>query len=331
MSQIFGNVMSIWGPGDRRFTQFFPGWSELLTELLHTSCAQPYSVYASSDGESKYLINDVVDCLLSNFTESRKAEQAASGIILGLTPAVLQSISSSTAESSLLALRRPALAFLLAAGAPVVNVFPASQYKDPVDALERPVRLSSRPGLLSKPSVAARALLVLLQYVAALAAAANIAILERELGFQSISVFVADKTFYPAFWTYVALAIHFAGVVALRWKVGIVRKSEGRPDCTRWICQRLKEEATISAYGPPLILEMREASYLSEMLAWAIHLAIYVHIIFGTVIFSTLLLIDIRDSVYIIGRYMTSAVVSRAILRYELVGLREATCGVKTE
>jgi hypothetical protein len=47
------------------------------------------------------------------------------------------------------------------------------------------------------------------------------------------------------------------------------------------------------------------------------------HIIFGTLTFSSLLFISVRDAVTVIGRYLASLLLCRAILTYELACLRD--------
>ncbi|KAK9423758.1 hypothetical protein SUNI508_03774 [Seiridium unicorne] len=57
---------------------------------------------------------------------------AASAVILGLLPTILQSLGSTIAETSLLELRRPGLAFLLAAGSPAVAFMKTGEFVETI-------------------------------------------------------------------------------------------------------------------------------------------------------------------------------------------------------
>ena len=81
------------------------------------------------------LPGNVVNCILNNAPESLKANTAAAAVLLGLLPTTLSLVGSSTIETGLLALRRPALAGLLAAGAPAVSPIRTFEYCDPKDIL----------------------------------------------------------------------------------------------------------------------------------------------------------------------------------------------------
>jgi hypothetical protein len=49
------------------------------------------------------------------------------------------------------------------------------------------------------------------------------------------------------------------------------------------------------------------------------------HILFGTLVFSSLTFIAVADAVPVAARYMGSAIVCRGILMFELSGMRETT------
>jgi len=58
--------------------------------------------------------------------------------------------------------------------------------------------------------------------------------------------------------------------------------------------------------------------------AWLLHTLTVVHILFGTLVFSSLAFIGTRDAVLVLGRFMASVLFCRVILMYEIAGLREA-------
>lgn len=55
------------------------------------------------------------------------------------------------------------------------------------------------------------------------------------------------------------------------------------------------------------------------------------HVIFGTLIFSRLLFVGVKDAAGIIFRHIAGVAVCRVILMYELVGLREKCAAIDGE
>lgn len=106
-----------------QFDVFFPGWDGMIQEILRTNCSRQYYYYRRGEhgpeGEA-FMVFHVIECVLQQFPEFRKSEMAASAVILGLLPTTLQSLGSTSAETSLLGLRRPVLALL-------VSVFPTGE------------------------------------------------------------------------------------------------------------------------------------------------------------------------------------------------------------
>lgn len=102
-----------------QFDSFFPGWDSMIQGILRANCSAQYADYTSVGGPGPgpegrvYMGFPVIECVLKQFPEYRKSEMAASAVILGLLPTTLQSLGSTSAETSLLALRRPGLALMV--------------------------------------------------------------------------------------------------------------------------------------------------------------------------------------------------------------------------
>ena len=111
-----------------------------------------------------------MECILDNIHETTKTDIASAGVLLGLLPALLGVLGSSTIETSCLATRRPVLAFLLCFASPAVNPIRMYDYTDVLEkimTLNETVRL---PGMSGNGSQS----VALAKYVFALAAIANI-------------------------------------------------------------------------------------------------------------------------------------------------------------
>ncbi|KAK6077227.1 hypothetical protein SCUP515_05076 [Seiridium cupressi] len=110
--------------------------TQVMPEILRNSCSEQYAAYQTGNvnvraGRSS-LVTPIINCVLEQFLDFRKAEMAASAVILGLLPTILQSLGSTTAETSLLGLRRPGLAFLLAAGSPAVAFMKTGEFVETI-------------------------------------------------------------------------------------------------------------------------------------------------------------------------------------------------------
>lgn len=88
-----------------QFQQFFPAWDGLISQYLRDNCTDEVSAYKGNPmGDERWKL---VECVLGQFSETRKAEAAAAALTLGLAPMLLQSIGPNTSQTSALFMRRP--------------------------------------------------------------------------------------------------------------------------------------------------------------------------------------------------------------------------------
>jgi hypothetical protein len=129
---------------------------------------------------------------------------ASAAIILGIVPATLYLAGSSTAETELLSMQRPLLAFLIGAGAPAGSSIHTFNYGDPQELIQM------RPNALSPPRIGHRWAFVILivEYTLALASIANLCLVSYQLCIRTISAFAQDTVYMPALWGFLAEAIH---------------------------------------------------------------------------------------------------------------------------
>jgi hypothetical protein len=59
------------------------------------------------------------------------------------------------------------------------------------------------------------------------------------------------------------------------------------------------------------------------VLAWLFHTLTISHILYGTLIFSSLSFIGTRDATLVLGRFMVSVLLCRIVLMYDITGLRK--------
>ncbi|KAF4812898.1 hypothetical protein CGCSCA5_v008845 [Colletotrichum siamense] len=217
---IVANVPSTLAQG--QFENFFQGWDSIIKESLDDNCSSQLENYKSNP-DKKW---SVVDCILDDFSESRKAEGAAAALTFGMAPVVLQNIGPNTSETSLLFMRRPLLALLLAISSPwprnpddeIYDKIIAKQPKAPTQPVNQsshqspdqpadqpanqPEDQSNKWPVWPKRDDKPTGMVVLfVEYAMALGAAANVALLSYQLG--HLAFFAsANNTYDPVLFTY---------------------------------------------------------------------------------------------------------------------------------
>jgi hypothetical protein len=286
-------------------------------------CQPEYHAYLTEIAPKDYLsgtVTPVIDCILGNLNETRKSNMAAAAVVLGLLPTTLGLVGSTTMEVGLVALRRPFLAFLLAAGAPAVSPIRTFDYVDSKELLQKKpgsVKVFSM-GPTRKPAVA------LLQYVVAAAAVLNLATVSYGLCIRTVSSFTPETAYEPALWAFLAVAVHLFGTLSVHIRVRIVTGGSDVNTSRRGRLWRgILREFIPSAAQEDAELEIKNETYLYIVLAWFTSTGTVLHIIYGTLLFSSLLFISTSDAVVVVLRYLLSTWACRAMVMFELSGLRQ--------
>ncbi|KAI0394143.1 hypothetical protein F5Y17DRAFT_429072 [Xylariaceae sp. FL0594] len=318
-----------------QFDHFFPGWNDDVQKIIRENCSTEYAAYLT--GKVNYalgkqsLVTPVTDCILSVFPETKKAELAVGSLIMGLIPTILQNIGSSTIETALVGIRRPLLGFLISAGSPTVSMMRTRGFAEGIaEYVEGNVSNEIGIGFLctTRRRGLWAALISIIQYIAVGGAVANVFHLAYELGVHAIAVFARDTIFAVPLWTLGAAIIHLAGLLAIWLRVRLVYLDDdygtrrGGP-----LSARIPTKILPSVFHPPMRLKQRSAEdekiyhVLFYALTWAINIGIIAQVAFGTLTLSGLLFFSITDTLIIVARYSLSAIVCRAVVRFELAGM----------
>lgn len=266
---------------------------------------------------------------------------AAAAVLLGLLPTTLSLIGSNTVETGLLALRRPLLAGLLAAGTPAVAPMRMFDYDDPIELMSRSSPPPLSVGLLGCNMKTMAALVLVAEYLVAAAAVANLAHLSYLLSIQAVCSFSSETAFHPALWASFALLLHAWGALTVRLRVGVREEgwdspSSSAPNGLGWFRARLYgvgrrlsllfgNEFQTCVYGGDgfrLELKVKDKSSLFIFCTWVTSIATVSHIIYGTLIFSSILFVSTSDAMQIVARFVASTVICRVILVFEITGMR---------
>jgi len=314
-----------------QFKDWYPEFGHVFDRILHRNCSIEYATYLTGNinqtlidryryvgaDKDNVLAQSVSNCILESTSEFIKSNMAGAGVLLGLTPTILAAVGSSADETAMLfdLSRRPLLAVLLAAGSPAVFPLRSFEHRDPLAILrEREGRI--RPPLL--PGYV-EAIIMVLEYLFALAAISNVVSISWELGRRVICGFAPHVTYIPLLWAVLNIGIHISSAVALWLRTSVKCK---RPSAS--YLDFVKLHFTPLAKQKPVVVTLHPESYSFVFFSWLTPLFTVLHCLFGTLAFSSMLFISVRDSIYVISRFMISVIVCRIILMYELAALRDA-------
>ena len=305
------------------FSQWFKRFRHVFETIVREDCQSEYQEYLTQVAPKNNLsetITPVIDCLLGNLNEAQKANMAAAAVLLGLLPTTLGLVGSTTVEVGLVALRRPLLAFLLAAGAPAVSPIRTFDYVDVEELLQKTPRSVKR---LSMGPAKSHTVAVL-QYIIVAAAVLNLAFMSYELSIRTLCSFSPETAYQPALWAFLAIAVHAFGSCSTYLRVRIVADGSGaNTSGPGRLWQRIRREFTPSAAREEAELEINDETYGYIFLAWFTSMITVLHIVYGTLVFSSILFISTGDAVMVVSRYLSSTLVCRTIVMFELSGLRQ--------
>jgi hypothetical protein len=169
-------------------------------------------------------------------------------------------------------------------------------------------------------------LVMLLEFIIAVASIGNVADLAWTLGAKAIFLLLPNQQYTVALWAFLGFTIHIFGAVALRLrtKVALKQQAEGATEHYSHTLDLLKNQ-----FKPQVRKEMVRVTILPEswiffLAAWLTAIFTTCHIIFGTILFSSILFCSVNDALIILGWLMGSVIACRVILTYELAILQKA-------
>ncbi|KAE8140110.1 hypothetical protein BDV38DRAFT_280575 [Aspergillus pseudotamarii] len=269
----------------------------------------------------------VETCILENAPEWIKSNMAAAGVLLGLLPTILSLAGSSTVETGLLAQRRPFLALLLAAGAPAVSPIRTFEYRDPLQLL-----CGSSNSIQLLPALQNwgiwRFAIIPIQYLLAMGAVANVAHTSWQLGIQTLCSFSTETTFHPLLWTFSALILDILGTIGVKLRIRFDEPSDDPPITRLGKSRRIVgQEFRLSADQGKASVTFKRQSYAFTCTSWCTSTGTILHLIYGTLTFSSIVFISTQDALGVVARYLASTIICRIILMFEIHGMRTAMQG----
>jgi hypothetical protein len=276
-----------------RFNHFFPAYGPTFVSIRDNQCAALYALLKVDYRNSTDAVGTcpaLLSCILENTSEAIKANMASASVVLGLMPTILTFLSSSSDELALLSRRRPLLAFFISCGSPAVNPIPTFVYPDPVSKLQqRKGRLL--PHWLSTLTPLRAAALTVVEYLAILATVANTVTASWYTGQWSISTADCPADYLPLLWLCFSACVHIGNVLTLHLRSEIIRNPyvgrslKGR--VTEWICN----EFSPCVIQDKLQLIMKKETILFMSLSWLASVGMVGYVVYGTVVFSSLMFV----------------------------------------
>lgn len=139
-----------------------------------------------------------------------------------------------------------------------------------------------------------------------------------ELGAGVVTMILPDYYFLPALWVVTGILVHIIGALCLRSRL--------RVEHSKGASSLLESEFTLSS-AKSIVIETLPERKLFLALSWITSTITTFHVIFGTLAFSSMQFISVRDAFGVIGRYTASVTVCRVVMMYELSGMRSSVSG----
>lgn len=303
-----------------RFRDWLP-YYDYLWERRAEACVPQIKQYHNNNRTGvrrRAVCAVVVDCLLTNVTESIKSNLASADILLGLTPQILSLAGPRNGELALLSTQRPVLTSLLSFGFPSMSISGLFVSVDVTSLLRKPVARTARAYhlWLREQTKGLQLSISTLQYALAAGAVANSIYTSVYLDSRTASGWRCGANYMPLAWSMSGSLIAMVEMLAIRTRCssqGSTRRCPKQP-ITRlsWIKCHLHDS----------IHPETKDTCITEILFWIANFMSVIQTLFGTAVLSSLLFVSFLDALPILVRYGVSAATCNVLLRLELGGLR---------
>ncbi|KAH7019550.1 hypothetical protein EDB80DRAFT_701096 [Ilyonectria destructans] len=332
------------GPGrsHTQFRRFFPTVEKYSSPRFHEACPEQFANYFNESlpdpAGSHQWSTQLMDCILDAYGEVSKANMAVTAILLALLPAGLVQFGPSMAEISLLSTRRPFLAMFLGFGLMSPN---PTEFE-----FEAILEKASNGGAPLIPIRAldgryfiAKVLVSVVEYCVAMGATANYFYQLYRLTYWAISL-APMCVYLPGVpetatlfgWAVLNVPLYLLSFVVFALAFRHATPKSGYNRRGNRLAKIITAELTPCGQGRDLRIQRRQNwQVLQRLLGTVVRLIAGLHIILGTVLIGSIVLIPLADSLPVIYSFVFAAVFTRAVLSYELNGLAIKTNIESTE
>jgi hypothetical protein len=322
--------------------------SECQTEINNYT-ANPYN-YKRLPGQFDTPCAIVENCILKNLRDSVKANMASSAVLLGFLPTIMALMGPAMTEIVPLLVERPLLGSLIAFGSPTTTPVPLFKPLKLEAAAPSALTIALRQKLMSVRRGSGGALAVgvsVLEYALVIGAMANQIDNTLMLGRR---VIIAWRCSYNVagqllFWIILGVFGYWMAAVSFRVRMrrpaatdalahrGIneaeskrptTRTNKMEPSGAKRLVRRLRRVAQmeltprIFRSGSVYLRQIEQHSLMAETIYLVASLFTLAHLVYGTLIFSSLLFVSTTEAVLVVVRYFITSLVCRLVLFLEL-------------
>jgi hypothetical protein len=316
-----------------QFVDYFTTFDTYTKPHILTNCRDEYRRYTNGSLEEAFgqhtYAGQLLDCILDKvLTETEKAGMALTGILFAILPVLLAQIGPTVSEISFLSARRPVLAALLAYGSLSPNPASPMGFEDLEELVEKTKKRRdplAKLGFLKRPSPMILTIVSALQYAIGIAAAGNSffqlwRLTYRGVPIAPIVVYIAglpeEATLFG--WAALALPVHVLGFITFR----LAFNREPAPSKSSLLRRMLINEITPSLYRTDFDLTPRNDSVaLQAFFSIGVRLCSSLHIIAGSALLGSVYFVFLADSLVVIYTFVATALATRLVLDFELLGL----------
>lgn len=297
----------------KQFEQFYPYYQQSLTIMENTTeCHKNYALDIQRWGASDpNVCKSMVNCLMTNNGDINKADWSSALVLLGLTPTILGQLGSTLKEKARLSFQSPVLGFLCILGAPSIpferpwtkknspDTPPRNHFASEERWIFHPVssRRQGRGETIPKWMMA----WIALKYPLAAAAAVNVLQNVITLGQRTIISWKCTWSHLELAWILTALVPVLFAVVAVFFEWRKDRRPSSLSSASGKNRKRHDKKDIL-----PILFDS-----LSNIIC-------AVHVIFGTVMLSSVMFIGTLDALGVVGRFTASTLVCQLVTAFEL-------------
>lgn len=309
-----------------KFRAWLPYYDYLWQRRAETCAPQIHRYHTNNrTGVHHAVCAAVVDCLLTNVTQSIQSNLASADILLGLTPQILSLAGPSRGELAILSTHEPIFTGFLSFGFPSILVTSLFGSVGVAEILGKPVAKTSRAyhSWLLQQSNGLQFCAKMMLYALAAGAVFNNIYTSVYLDARTASGWRCGANYMPLMWSISGCSITAMEAVAIRTRHFSSQKVGQR---TKQACGGVCDISSRQIHG--CILPHAQDTCYTEILFGVASVMSVVQSIFGTVVLSSLLFVSFLDALPILVRYQASAAVCNLLLRLELAGLK---CNLERE
>ncbi|KAF2241928.1 hypothetical protein BU26DRAFT_584808 [Trematosphaeria pertusa] len=322
----------------QKFRHWFPKYEYHWLEASETCRVQLNDYWTGNRTRNHAICAVATDCILRNTTETIKSNMASAAIFLGLAPSILALLGPSVTELSLLSARFPILAILLALASPAINSL--NRFRGPESSGEILGTSTSKIAhcwhdWMKNQSPPVKAAVRAAEYVVVVGMLVNTIQVSIHLDLRSVSGWRCGQMHMPLIWSLLSLIVHGMGILAvhLRQQAPSTYIASQCPEPAgkgRSLCSPYLRLGTV-LFGSRRwqCLVRGQDGKFGELLFWLASLTGIGHIMFGVLVFSSLIFVGALDALPVLARYAVSAAVCQAILLLELAGMRLDMAGTE--